>query len=432
MKKIAFKTFGCRANSLDTDALTAEAVRRGYQIVDEDEAADAYVINSCTVTNAADRETRVFAQRFKNKNPQASVAVVGCYAQVSKEELEAQPAVDFILGTANKLQLFDLMESPGQVDGNRDFVVPASGFLPEHFPGSRNARANIKIQDGCNFSCSYCIIPKARGRSHSLKKEVVLSQVQEARDQGFEEVVLTGIHLAHYGWDKGTNLLSLVQDILAMPDGPRLRLSTLDPFEIPEELIELVGTHPKLCPYFHIALQSGSDPILKSMRRIYRAEEFVKITNRLKAKHPSVFIGVDVIVGFPGETDEDFARTVECLEKSHWTKLHVFPFSLRRGTKAEELTGAVPVAMSQARSKQLREWSDSRYQAFLQSQVGTRQKVLLEKRSSKRPQFWQGHTANYVPTLLEEGPGQTFDSKEVYDCSLVAVDGAFVQCLLQN
>jgi threonylcarbamoyladenosine tRNA methylthiotransferase MtaB len=457
-KRIAFKTFGCRANSLDTDAMTLEATRRGYQIVDDADEADTYVINSCTVTHAADKETRILAQRLKKKNPDSKVAVVGCYAQVAKDDLASQPAVDFVLGTANKLELFDLLtdgafdnQRPPQTDSTAESeavpnnsmpsvhaiargqtsvqqvrVPQASGFLPDAFPGSRNSRANIKIQDGCNFSCSYCIIPEARGRSRSLPLEKALEQVQQASDQGFEEVVLTGIHLAHYGWDKKTNLLALVRAILDMPNGPRLRLSTLDPFEICDELIALVGTHPKLCPYFHIALQSGSNPVLKAMRRIYRAEEFVKVTNKIREQCPSVFIGVDVIVGFPQETDEAFQETVRCLEASHWTKLHVFPFSLRRGTRAEALTETVPREVAQARSLQLRQWSDARLSQFLKAQVGTEQGVLVEKRASRHPGYWQGHTANYTPVLLAEPSHLGMEAKRTYFSSLTHLQDGFV------
>jgi len=424
-KTISIKTFGCRANSLDTDAMTLEAQKRGYQIVDETEVADTYVINSCTVTHAADAETRTLAMRLKKKNPAARVAVVGCYAQVAKDELQKLPTVDYILGTADKLRLFDLLESP------YDALVaktpsPASGFLPDEFPGSRNSRANIKIQDGCNFSCSYCIIPQARGRSRSLPLEKVISQVRAARDQGFEEVVLTGIHLAHYGWDKKTNLLTLVKAILDMENGPRLRLSTLDPFEIPDELIEMVGVHPKLCPYFHIALQSGSNSVLKGMRRIYRAEEFVKVTNRLRQQCPDVFIGVDVIVGFHGETEEAFAETVQCLKDSYWTKLHVFPFSLRRGTKAETLADPIPTLVKQARSKQLRDWSAQRHLEFMQSQLGRPLDVLIEKPSAKHPGFWQGHSANYLPILLEDSLDLPLQAKVTYGCTPERVENGLV------
>ncbi len=400
--KIAFKTFGCKANSVDTDALYHEARRRGLEIVEEDESADAYVINSCTVTGAADRDARVQANRYKRRNPAALVGVIGCYAQVAKEELLSLPEVDFVVGTANKNRILDHFFSTWQGAGSRperDQVESPIGFLPELFPGSRNARASVKIQDGCNFSCSFCIIPQARGRSRSLPVDVVVKQIEDAHQSGFREVVLTGIHIAHYGWDQGMDLMRLIHKILQAPEGPRIRISTLDPFELPDELIALVAKHPRLCPHFHIALQSGSDRILKSMRRIYAAREFVEVTKKIEAASSDVFIGVDVIVGFPGETEEDFQETVKCLEESFWAKLHVFPFSARQGTRAAELADPVPSTQITNRSRLLREMSDSRQERFLKSQIGKEHEILLEKPSAKFPGFWLGHTENYLPTV---------------------------------
>ncbi len=402
--RIAFKTFGCKANSLDTDTLFAEAVRRGHEVVEENAPADAYVINSCTVTHAADRDARLSALRFKRQNPSGLVGVVGCYGQVGKEELLAIDEVDVVIGTANKHKVFEHFEntSSGRAS-DRDQVELSAGFLPKDFPGSRNSRASVKIQDGCNFKCSFCIIPEARGRSRSLDLDVVLAQIDAAYAQGFREVVLTGIHLAHYGWDKGTDLMELLKAIFARSEGPRIRLTTLDPFELPDSLIALLKTEKRLCPHFHIAIQSGSDAVLKGMRRIYKAQEFVDVTRKIHLTAPHAFIGVDVIVGFPGETEEAFQETVNVLEKSHWTKLHVFPFSARRGTRAETLEGKVPANVIAERSRLLRIKSEQRLHAFLESQVGTLHEVLLERPSEKFPGLWQGHTSNYMATLSKPG-----------------------------
>lgn len=397
--RIAFKTFGCRANSTDTDVLYLEAKRRGFQIVEETDPADAYVINSCTVTANADRDARLQANRFKRQNPGSLVAVIGCYAQVAKEELLALPEVDFVVGTANKFRILDhFTEAFEKQSWQRDQVEVTSGFLPVEFQGSRHSRATIKIQDGCNFNCSFCIIPQARGRSRSLSIGEVVHQVQTAYEQGFQEVVLTGIHIAHYGWDRGTDLMTLVERLL-QGEGPRIRLSTLDPFEIPDSLIALLGSHPRLCPHLHIAIQSGSDKVLKAMRRIYAAREFTEVTQKIKIANPNTFIGVDVIVGFPGEGEDEFQETVTCLENSFWTKLHVFPFSLRKGTRAETLSERVPAAIIAQRSRQLRELSDKRYASFLTSQVGRLVNVIVEKPSRRQKGYWQGHTENYLPTL---------------------------------
>lgn len=404
--KIAFKTFGCKANSVDTDVLYGEARRRGHEIVSDESAAEAYIINSCTVTDHADRDARVAALRYKRQHPEAKVAVVGCYAQVAKEELLALPQVDYVIGTAEKMRVLDLLARP-EVSDFRDQVQPATGFLPETFRGSRYARANIKIQDGCNFSCSFCIIPQARGRSRSLPIEVIERQVQEAEAQGFAEVILTGIHLAHYGWDLNTDLVALLRRLLASSRGPRIRLSTLDPFEIPEPLLEWLAGEPRLCPHFHIALQSGNDRVLKGMRRIYRAQEFVDITRRIGSIQPDTFIGVDVIVGFPGEDAPAFQDTVQVLEDSFWSKLHVFPYSVRRGTRAETLPQPVESAEKTRRSVVLRELSAQRLQRFLSSQVGKTKQVILERPVEARPGWWTAHSENYLLGEIPVAKGET-------------------------
>jgi threonylcarbamoyladenosine tRNA methylthiotransferase MtaB len=409
--KIGLKTFGCKANSLDTDALCMEARLRGYEVVDEEALADAYIINSCTVTSHADRDARAQIGKFKRRNPAALVAVVGCYAQVAKEELLQLPEVDVVLGTADKDRVFDhFVDVWAGTQKVRDHVSKASGFLPQQFSGSRNARASIKIQDGCNFSCSFCIIPQARGRSRSLPVEKVLNQVREAYASGFREVILTGVHLAHYGWDIGSNLMELLKILLGDSEGPRIRLTTLDPFEIPDELIELVASEKRLCPHYHIAIQSGSNTILKRMRRIYRAEEFVDVTLKINERDPGTFIGVDVIVGFPGEDEKEFAETVKILDASPWSKLHVFSFSLRKGTRAEEYTDAVPSRVIAARSESLRNLSQQRYSQFLDSQLGSRREVILERKLEKEPDVWLGHTENYIPTLSRLSSGETKNS----------------------
>jgi len=398
--RIAFKTFGCRANSNDTDSLYLEAIRRGFTPVTETEAADAYVINTCTVTENADRDARHQAHRFKRQNQGALVALIGCYAQVAKNELVQLPEVDFLVGTANKFKTLDYFEEAfrgGKIE--KDQVDLAKGFLPEFFPGSRNARATIKIQDGCNYKCSFCIIPEARGRSRSLPLETVLNQVKRAHDEGFREIVLTGIHLAHYGWDQGTDLASLLSEIFKIPEGPRVRVSTLDPFEIPENLLNLLKNEKRLCPHFHIALQSGNDEVLKKMRRLYLAREFQEITEKIHAINPDTFIGVDVIVGFPGEGEREFQDTVELLESSPWTKLHVFSFSARRGTVAASLSPVVPPGEIQARSKALRLLSEKRLESFLTSQKGKIKEVIFEKPLKEDNRVWQGHTENYISTL---------------------------------
>lgn len=399
--RVAFKTFGCRANSVDTDILLAQAKAKGFSVVSEEEVADAYIINSCTVTSHADRDAKSQARRFKRQNPAALVGVVGCYAQVGTEELSQNPFVDLIVGTAEKHRILDLLDGHQK----KNHVGPATGFLPENFLGSRRSRASIKIQDGCNYSCSYCIIPKARGRSKSLPVATVLNQINQAKTQGFEEVVLTGIHLATYGWDQNSSLEGLLREILKSDSGPRVRLSTLDPFEISEGLLELLR-HPRLCPYFHIALQSGSDRVLEKMRRFYRAEEFLTITKKIHQLNAQTFVGVDVIVGFPGEMEEDFSATYALLKEAPWSKLHVFPYSERSETAAVSLPNKIPQETIYSRAKLLRKLSEERYTLFLESAVGLEKDILIERAHRNFPGYWYGHTENYLPVLLSKNKHQ--------------------------
>ena len=418
--RIAIKTFGCKANSTDSDALFLEAKKRGYEIVNETEPADAYVINTCTVTENADRDARHQAYRFKRQNQGGLVALVGCYAQVAKDDLLTLPEVDFIVGTANKFKVLDHFEKAFRKETlSKDQVEPAKGFLPENFPGSRHARATIKIQDGCNYRCSFCIIPEARGRSRSLPLSSIEKQLAQAYKDGFNEVVLTGIHLAHYGWDHNTDLVELMSRLLSQP-GPRIRLSSLDPFELPKPLLELFVTHERFCPHFHIALQSGSDSVLSRMRRIYQAKEFVNITQKIRTLRPDTFIGVDVIVGFPGEGDGEFQETLNCLKDSYWTKLHVFPFSARKGTVAATLDSQVPDSIISKRSETLRTLSDQQYFSFIESQIGKVRKIILERPSKKHSDVWLGHTDNYLPTYTLISPAQP---KMEIKAEILKIDG---------
>ncbi|MCB0405368.1 MAG: tRNA (N(6)-L-threonylcarbamoyladenosine(37)-C(2))-methylthiotransferase MtaB [Bdellovibrionales bacterium] len=400
--KIGFKTFGCRANSVDTDTLWLEAERRGFEVVSDKAFADAYVINSCTVTEDADRSTRNYARRLKRQNPKSLVAVIGCYGQTGRADLLKMACVDVVLGTADKHEVFDYFLHPS----SKDRVQDVTGYLPEKFLGSRRARASIKVQDGCNFKCSYCIIPQARGRSRSLPLETVVEQVREAHAQGFQEVVLTGIHLAHYGWDQRTDLMGLLHALFRKLGGPRVRLSTLDPFEIPDSLVELLRAEKRLCPYFHIALQSGSDKVLTQMRRFYSAHEFETVTHKLYSANPDVYIGVDVIVGFPGETDDDFEQTIRCLQRSVWTKLHIFPFSVRKGTVAETMHPKISTHEIESRMRRLQELSAQQYQRYLASQRGKTKEVLLERKTSTVGDLWTGHTENYLPSLIKVPSGK--------------------------
>ena len=403
--RLGVMTFGCKANFSDTDHVSAFAETLGFQVVAPDTVADAYLLNSCSVTENAQRDIGRCVRKAKRLNPNAVIGVMGCFGQVAAEKVRAISGVDCVAGTSYRHELVAELKTRLSHQSTLPALVPTPTALPlpkpigyfgEKFYGSQHARPTIKIQDGCNFKCTFCQIPFARGRSRSMPMDHVVQQVHQAEDLGYAEVILTGIHLAHYGWDLGTDLVSLVQHVLNSTQAIRLRLSTLDPFEISDELLQVFRAEKRLCPHLHIALQSGSQRILSAMRRFYGPEDFVRSTQQLVATRPGFFIGVDVIVGFPGETAEDFQETVTCLEASPWAKLHVFSFSSRPNTVAAALPNPVSSQKKAERSKYLRGLSDNRYRKFLQTQAGKRLEIVLESPLADS-NSWMGHSENYLP-----------------------------------
>ncbi len=408
--RVAIKTLGCKINQYDSAVIRERLARESCSFVPFDEPADVYVVNTCTVTDRADWEARQLVRRARRRSPGARVALTGCYAQVSPEEAAALPGVDFVAGLnrVDELARYVREGVPGagtavSVGDPRDERgVRVLGA--RRFPG--RARAFLKVQEGCNFACSYCIIPTARGRSRSVPPEQVLEQVRGLAEAGFAEVVLTGIHLGGYGHDLAprVSLGRLVRRIAGSGLVPRLRLSSLDPREVTDELLAVMADSEAVCPHLHVCVQAGDDGVLKRMRRNYDTAYFARLMERARRKLPAAALGTDVIVGFPGETGAAFEASLDFLAGQPLTYFHVFPYSARRGTPAAGLPDRTPPAERKERSRRARDLGASKKREFYRSQVGSRASVLVEGEAAGEPGWLKGYSRNYLPVTLAGPP----------------------------
>jgi threonylcarbamoyladenosine tRNA methylthiotransferase MtaB len=370
MKRVAIATLGCKTNQFESAAMTEQFRKAGYCVVPFTEPADIYVVNSCTVTARTDAETRRLIRRARRLNPRARVVATGCYAQVAQGELERMPEVDTVLGNREKGDIAGLVEA-GESRVSDIGAEPAAGPL-ELSSFAEHTRAFLQAQNGCNSYCAYCIVPFARGRSRSVPLDDVLTGVRELAANGYQEVVLTGIHLGAYGLDLSPrlSLAGLVRRIAEEWLVPRLRLGSVEPNELSDELLGLMAASDAICPHVHLPLQSGSDSVLHRMGRRYTARSFRDLAARIAAALPDAFIGADIIAGFPGETDEEFRETLLLVEELPFSDLHVFPFSRRAGTRAAGMPGQVPANVVRVRGERLREAAAMKKGAFLQRFCG--------------------------------------------------------------
>lgn len=417
--RIAITTLGCKINQYDSAVIQSRLEQERHSFVPFDERADFYIINGCTVTDRADWEARQLVRRAKRLSPRARVLVTGCYAQVSHEEIAQVPGVDFVVGL-NRLDDLLRFVNSGQPEKDRVSVgevgrekqVQLSGT--KIFPG--HTRAFLKIQEGCNYSCTFCIIPIARGRSRSVHPENVLKQIRSLTEEGFVEVVLTGIHLGSYGLElkPKTDLTALIERIAESGLVRRLRLSSLDPREVPERLLNLMAASETLCPHLHVCLQAGEDRILKEMRRNYDTSYCRDLLIKAREMLPTASIGSDVIVGFPGETEDDFHGSLEFLDSLPLTYFHVFPYSVRRGTAAASLPGHVPPKVKKERAKRVRELGGRKRKEFYRSFVGREVPVLVEHAVDSATGAHKGYSRNYLPVLVQADGGQINREVQVY------------------
>ncbi|MGH7262454.1 MAG: tRNA (N(6)-L-threonylcarbamoyladenosine(37)-C(2))-methylthiotransferase MtaB [Candidatus Rokuibacteriota bacterium] len=411
MTTVAFATLGCKLNQVDTHEIEALLASRGYCAVPFDEMAQVYVINTCTVTARADFSDRQMIRRAVRRNPDALIVVTGCLAQTNPAAVARIPGVDLIVGNQEKYDLAGLLDSltkratPLVRVGDIQKAVGVPATPVTHFSG--RSRAFVKIQDGCQHRCAFCIVPYARGGSRSQEPRVVVDQLSRVVEAGYGEVVLTGVDMGHYGWDlvPRTNLAALLRKILETPGLSRLRLSSILPPYFTDELIEVIAGSDRICPHLHIPLQSGSDRILRLMRRPYNTRIYRSLVERLSRAIPNLGLGADVIVGFPGETDADWEETRRLIEALPFSYLHVFSYSDRKGTEAVRLPDHLPPRMIAERSKTLRGLSQELNLAFRRRLLGQPQEVLVLETRDKANGRLVGLTGNYVEVLFE-GPDE--------------------------
>ena len=413
-RKAALHNLGCKVNAYELEAIQQMLEQQGYEIVPFAPGADIYIINTCTVTNIADRKSRQMLHKAKKMNPDAVVVACGCYVQAAGEKLEQDSAIDLVVGNNKKKEIPAILEEyfrekeegrsgsgtwVTDMTHNREYETLSISRTAEH------TRAFIKVQDGCNQFCTYCIIPYARGRVRSRRPEDVLEEVRRLAESGCQEVVLTGIHLSSYGVDleEGQNLLALIRTIHAVDGIRRIRLGSLEPGIITEEFAEAIAALPKVCPHFHLSLQSGCDTVLERMNRRYRSEEYKEKCRLLRRVYDRPALTTDVIVGFPGETEEEFEASWAFVEEVNFFETHIFKYSRREGTRAAAMPDQIPEQEKTRRSHILLELDAQRRQEYMESFLGEEKEVLLEEKVElDGKKWWVGYTREYLKAIVPD------------------------------
>ena len=426
MKTVAFITLGCKVNQYETNAMTQQFIEKGYEVLDHTQKANIYIVNTCTVTNMSDRKSRQMLRRVKELSKEAIIVACGCYAQVAKEELEKIEEINLVLGNNEKKDIVEYVEkyiknqiskksqedkryieiknakvqqitkTQKNIETQIEDVMNQKEFVEfGDITFTEKTRAVIKIQDGCDRFCSYCIIPYARGRVRSRKPEHILSEIQKNAKEGIKEVVITGIHIASYGKDfkQAYRLIDLLEEMNEIEGIERIRLGSIEPLLITPEFVNRLEKLEKVCHQFHLSLQSGCDETLKRMNRRYTTEQFKEITKLLRNTFEDAILTTDIIVGFPGESEEEFEKTYEFLKEIKFYKMHVFKYSPRKGTKAAVMPNQIDGNKKEERSRRLIELSNQNEKAYNEQYIGKEVEVLFEEEKNG---IWQGHTKNYI------------------------------------
>ena len=427
---VAFATLGCRVNHYETEAMTEKFIREGYEVTEFENFADVYVINTCSVTNMSDKKSRQIIGRARRKNEDAVIAAVGCYSQISPDEVAKIDGVDVVLGTRNKgdiVYYVNKAKDEGKIQVAVGEVLKNKTFEELNIEEYQDkTRAFLKIQDGCNRFCTYCLIPYTRGRTCSKDPNKVLEEIKRLEEHGFKEIILSGIHTASYGVDLegDISLISLLEEIEKLKGIERVRIGSIEPSFFTDEVIGKIKHMKKLCPQFHLSLQSGCDETLKRMNRRYTAKDYEEAVYKIRKNLKDASITTDVIVGFPGETDEEFNETYKYLERLKLTKTHIFKFSPRKGTKAEKMDNQVDGVIKEKRSKTLIELNNRNEATFSKSLVGREMDVLVEKELIDKPGYFEGYTRNYVRVIFESNKRDIIG--EIVNCKINDSDIDFV------
>lgn len=404
-KKVAFHTLGCKLNFSESSTIARDFTEKGFIRVNFNEKADVYVINTCTVTNQADKKCRQAVKKITKQNPDAIVAVVGCYAQLKPDEISNIPGVNIVLGANEKFELFKFIQGfkKNQAPIMHSCEIDEVEQFDAAYSSGDRTRSFLKVQDGCDYPCTYCTIPKARGKSRNDTIEKTLEQAHEIASKGFKEIILTGVNIGDFGKSTNETFFRLLQELDKVKGIERYRISSIEPNLLDNEIIEFVSKSQKILPHFHIPLQSGSNEILKLMKRRYNRERFASRINKIKEIIPNAFIGVDVIVGFPGETDELFMDTYKFLDSLEISFLHVFSYSERPGTESANMDKKNSSKKIAERSKALHQLSDKKHEGFYTKNIGSSQQILIEAKSNSEKMY--GFTSNYLKVELDYKPG---------------------------
>lgn len=405
-KTVSFLTLGCKVNQYDSDAMRTIFLQQGYKAVKEEEEADVYVINTCSVTSIGDRKSRQMVRKIRRKHPQAVIAVAGCYAQIAPEIFEAMGDVDVIVGAQNRSKIVEYVEQAQKkektINAVKDIMsVTEFENLYVDAEGETKTRAFIKVQEGCDNYCTFCIIPFARGKLKSRKQKDAVEEIRRLVTKGYREIVLTGIHLGNYGRDlhDGTSLATLVEELLRIPNLLRIRMGSIESVELSDDLINLIKDEPRVCRHLHLPIQSGSDAVLRRMNRHYRLPEYKKLISELRGKIPGLALTTDLIVGFPGETEENFMETLETLRELRFSAIHVFPYSQRTGTPAAVFPNQVPGDIKKDRVHRVQELekeiSKEYRKTFLQKTVH----VLIEEEKNG---YFEGLSDEYIRVSITD------------------------------
>ena len=426
--KVAFKTLGCKLNYSETSSISREFVKKGYEKVSFDDASDIYVINTCSVTQNADKEFKYLVNKVKRKNPNSSVVAIGCYAQLKPKKISEIPGVDLVLGADKKFDILNYLNLEDQDNNNiHSCEINSVDFFKSSYSLGDRTRSFLKVQDGCDYKCTYCTIPQARGKSRSGTISEILDNVKHLVASGVKEIVLTGVNIGDYGiFDtktkkRETNFYELISNIDLIPDLNRVRISSIEPNLLSDEIIQFVHNSNSFVKHFHIPLQSGSDKILKLMKRRYLKNLYISRINKIKELMPDCCIGVDVIVGFPGETEEDFNETYEFLKALNISYLHVFSYSERDNTESLKINHKIPKKTRAIRSQILRKLSDKKKMDFYESNINQIRPVLFE--SKNYDGYIYGYTDNYIRVKALWSKNLV---DNVVDCELIKIDDGII------
>lgn len=419
-KSFILKSMGCKSNQFEGSLIIEHLIKDGFVQVKKLTEAEYFILNSCSVTHKSDTEALYLLRNAKHTNPNIKTVITGCTAQLEKDNLLKLDYVDYVFGNDDKFNISKFLLNDIKTEVTD--IMTLGLFNYQSLDDVSKTRFSLKIQDGCDNRCAYCVIPFARGKSRSADTDFIIEQINKASDKGFKEVVFTGIHIGQWGLEKHQSLIDLLSEVESKTKIERYRLGSLNPLEITNDLLDLLQQSDKFCPHFHLSLQSACNKTLKSMNRFYKVEDYLEQIEDIVTRFDKPFLGSDIIAGFVGETDEDFAITVENLKKSKLSKIHTFPYSIRKGTQAEKMEGHLPDSVKHERAEIIKKISAEKYELFLNQNLNTVHEVLIEKHPDKHSGMLKGMTKNYLNVLIDDIENQKNYFNTLHKVKLVQIN----------